>query len=71
MIRMRAKFRGVCQGCAGGVNVGEFVWWDPKIRRIRHERCKSKTAKRKLLSKARGRRTPASRPARGSVRLVS
>ena len=69
MIRMKAKFGGVCAGCANGIRAGTMIWWDAKKREVKHESCKALTAKKKKLAKKRGR--PPERPALGSVRFVS
>lgn len=55
-----ARYKGRCAACIGVINTGRKCEWNPKLRKIRHIKCKKTSKAKNNLS--------AYRPARGRVR---
>lgn len=67
-ISITAKFNSKCCLCRNSIKEGSRIWWRPGDSKVWHLGCNGEPKKPKRKKKGKG---PASRPARGRVRLVS
>lgn len=37
---MKAKYKGVCCSCGGTIEVGQYMRYNPELKKVKHAGCK-------------------------------